>query len=484
MQTQHSPEQIARIISLGLPFYPRKILDEAASRREEMLPFFLETLKKAADNPLAFLESGDDALPFATIYCSLWKVTEAFPLLAPFLNIQDEDLLDELWGDIWLEDFSTFLYQTAGENKRRLSELLHIHPLNVYSHGQILEAWVFSLVDETVDARHRPTRTELEAVLKNESERYRTPNEINLHKNANIVSSYLDLYEAAKDKAPLPKWVEDLFREGLVDEQIIDLEYLEERIAEGPNTGSISWAQSFQKRTDRKSVHEYTHWWPVVKIETQWNKLNSLTNELKSFLLPLESDFHADLAVPLISGLVCGLKTVGPTVCIDLMLRSNESKSFSFHDQSHAMQFLKIIQELWNTIVELNELQAHPWGLAYVVPITEEHEHTFMQLNSHFLASFFIGLKETYSLTTESPEAQESLHWFEKMLLTSQKKSTNATKWVNEFQDEFEDHYFILLDALREERVVNLQPIHSEKIGRNEGCPCGSGKKFKKCCLH
>ena len=25
--------------------------------------------------------------------------------------------------------------------------------------------------------------------------------------------------------------------------------------------------------------------------------------------------------------------------------------------------------------------------------------------------------------------------------------------------------------------------IHSEKIGRNEPCPCGSGKKYKKCCL-
>jgi len=23
---------------------------------------------------------------------------------------------------------------------------------------------------------------------------------------------------------------------------------------------------------------------------------------------------------------------------------------------------------------------------------------------------------------------------------------------------------------------------HSPKVGRNEPCPCGSGKKFKKCC--
>ena len=28
------------------------------------------------------------------------------------------------------------------------------------------------------------------------------------------------------------------------------------------------------------------------------------------------------------------------------------------------------------------------------------------------------------------------------------------------------------------------QPANSQKVGRNEPCPCGSGKKFKKCCLH
>lgn len=26
------------------------------------------------------------------------------------------------------------------------------------------------------------------------------------------------------------------------------------------------------------------------------------------------------------------------------------------------------------------------------------------------------------------------------------------------------------------------QPIKSDKVGRNDPCPCGSGKKFKKCC--
>lgn len=29
---------------------------------------------------------------------------------------------------------------------------------------------------------------------------------------------------------------------------------------------------------------------------------------------------------------------------------------------------------------------------------------------------------------------------------------------------------------------VKQQPVHSEKIGRNDPCPCGSGKKYKNCC--
>ena len=33
------------------------------------------------------------------------------------------------------------------------------------------------------------------------------------------------------------------------------------------------------------------------------------------------------------------------------------------------------------------------------------------------------------------------------------------------------------------EKLLNPpRPVQSEKIGRNDPCPCGSGKKFKKCC--
>ena len=33
------------------------------------------------------------------------------------------------------------------------------------------------------------------------------------------------------------------------------------------------------------------------------------------------------------------------------------------------------------------------------------------------------------------------------------------------------------------DRKPVVRPAGAVKIGRNDPCPCGSGKKFKKCCL-
>jgi SWIM/SEC-C metal-binding protein len=50
-------------------------------------------------------------------------------------------------------------------------------------------------------------------------------------------------------------------------------------------------------------------------------------------------------------------------------------------------------------------------------------------------------------------------------------------------------HYIIGFEMDKPEDISDLeralnpaQPLISQKLGRNEPCPCGSGKKFKKCC--
>jgi SWIM/SEC-C metal-binding protein len=50
-------------------------------------------------------------------------------------------------------------------------------------------------------------------------------------------------------------------------------------------------------------------------------------------------------------------------------------------------------------------------------------------------------------------------------------------------------HFILGIEPDKEEDLTDLErklnpPIHREttKIGRNEPCGCGSGKKYKKCC--
>ncbi len=50
-------------------------------------------------------------------------------------------------------------------------------------------------------------------------------------------------------------------------------------------------------------------------------------------------------------------------------------------------------------------------------------------------------------------------------------------------------HYIIGFEPDKPEDISDLEkmlnppkPVITDKIGRNDPCPCGSGKKFKKCC--
>lgn len=48
-------------------------------------------------------------------------------------------------------------------------------------------------------------------------------------------------------------------------------------------------------------------------------------------------------------------------------------------------------------------------------------------------------------------------------------------QWNNIFTDE-------QLDAFYKEQKVSRTVVKDKKVGRNEPCPCGSGKKYKQCC--
>jgi len=81
--------------------------------------------------------------------------------------------------------------------------------------------------------------------------------------------------------------------------------------------------------------------------------------------------------------------------------------------------------------------------------------------------------------------------------LGTEKNPANVTvqteQRVKELESEFEKHgwkYKIALEPDKPEDTEDLQILLNpqktitvgEKAGRNDPCPCGSGKKYKKCC--
>lgn len=60
---------------------------------------------------------------------------------------------------------------------------------------------------------------------------------------------------------------------------------------------------------------------------------------------------------------------------------------------------------------------------------------------------------------------------------------------LNELNEFFQADTEPLLTEKMDARAEEMRPrgytvVKREKIGRNQLCPCGSGLKFKRCCIH
>ena len=86
------------------------------------------------------------------------------------------------------------------------------------------------------------------------------------------------------------------------------------------------------------------------------------------------------------------------------------------------------------------------------------------------------------------------LRSFLQLNTVDKKQSQNLKPWLFDVRkkvqidfDELEREVFSLLDKeiykdYDRHEVFGLPKTSSPKVGRNDKCPCGSGKKYKKCC--
>ncbi len=95
----------------------------------------------------------------------------------------------------------------------------------------------------------------------------------------------------------------------------------------------------------------------------------------------------------------------------------------------------------------------------------------------HILSDFEISVDEALELTKKRHRVFES---------TEKSMNFFVCQWGKKSDPDIEneEECLGLLDVLKEQGRLSTAPSSRKKIGRNDPCPCGSGKKYKKCCLN
>ena len=79
---------------------------------------------------------------------------------------------------------------------------------------------------------------------------------------------------------------------------------------------------------------------------------------------------------------------------------------------------------------------------------------------------------------------RESLHMFEEMVAAIQEETVRRlySMRLRTNQEVKRERVASGITEGRGDGTVKKQPRRVQKVGRNDPCPCGSGKKYKKCC--
>jgi hypothetical protein len=189
-------------------YFPRKALEQAIEKRGQIIPYLLQILSTAADNPKAIGKDPDYmAHVYAMFLLSQFREKRAYPLLVKFFS-QPGDIVFDLTGDVPTEDLDSMLASVSCGDDSLIRELIENPEVNEYVRSAALKSLVALVLsgdlerDSVIDYFKSLFRDKLP----------REPS----HAWDSLVSCSTDLYpeEVYED-------IEFSFREGLVDHAFI-----------------------------------------------------------------------------------------------------------------------------------------------------------------------------------------------------------------------------------------------------------------------
>jgi uncharacterized protein YchJ len=293
--------------------------------------------------------------------------------------------------------------------------------------------------------------------------------------NSYVIIALTDLQST--EHTPL---IQKVFEKKYWGEDVIDWEWIREKYSGLVNLPEKINFEKFKQNDFHYSCDE--------KFQKLLKTLNSLYN-IKDVKLQL-------------LGSLLAVDMVQPNHIADLILKPDEddkAEAVDFQSEGQAHYFYQEFFGLWNNLAEYqNKLYPFP-----NIEIDEEWTNSstnlfiLIQLSTHIF-SFTSGLDlgnttidrlGTQDTTQFISYLEEKLDEISKLLESSKYKDPNCSAKLlfNEVAEFWNKHYLTFAtdcQTKRKEVMEKARFIEQHKnIGRNDPCPCGSGKKFKKCCL-
>lgn len=226
--------------------------------------------------------------------------------------------------------------------------------------------------------------------------------------------------------------------------------------------------------------------------------------EMDSLLKKYEVEFTLHQLYGLLYGAISAPEIVQPSQIISILFKGKEPK---FGLMEEAKNFFGNVMALWNVVAGSISGGSH---IAWPETVFQhsnsglkEYIHAITSLNKQFIKGLDLGATQEEDFSGEIRDAFESLAKTDILLkeylkFLKKDKSSNAKEIAKSFKlvKKTEDIIISCIGriavGLKESRmrkaretakfVESAHQARDSKVGRNVPCPCGSGKKFKKCC--
>lgn len=193
-----------------------------------------------------------------------------------------------------------------------------------------------------------------------------------------------------------------------------------------------------------------------------------------------------------VTGLLIGPETIVPSRWIPEIFGVDSPDGMIWESEADTGRYMGLIFAYNNSLAELFDTQPASYKpLFHFRRVGDRESVSITQWCSGFMTAVELAL-DSWAPLIEDEEAKELLF---PLLLYGTDEGRATLEKKPDFRNMSPQEWFEAIPLMvqkirrywlpyRRSMVPVIQQLVDHSVGRNDPCPCGSGKKFKKCCLN